>query len=120
MKSIAAAAQPLAIAGWSQFLAGAVLLPLVPFAPPPGAFTIVVVANVLRSRARVQRDRVPALLPADRGRRPDARDDRDVPDARVRHAVGRAAALGETITLAMIGGCALIVGGTLAVLRPAR
>ena len=28
--------------------------------------------------------------------------------------------LGETITLPMIAGCALIVGGTIAVVRPAR
>lgn len=38
---------PYAIAGWSQLFAGVVLLPAVPFVPPPGPITPIVVANLL-------------------------------------------------------------------------
>ena len=47
MKKHAAGARPLAIAGWSQIFAGLALLPLVPFAPPTGPITPLIVANVL-------------------------------------------------------------------------
>lgn len=119
VKRFAAAAKPMAIAGWSQLLAGAVLLPLVPFAPPPGTFTIAVVANVLGL----------ALLCSAIAYLIYYRLIADVGPTRTLTVtfliplfgmLWGALLLSETITLAMIGGCALIVGGTLAVLRPAR
>ncbi len=90
MKKHAVGAKPLAIAGWSQVFAGLVLLPVVPFAPAPGAITPLVVANVLGLALDLQLDRLRAVLPADRRCRPDARLDGGVPDARVRHGLGRA------------------------------
>jgi drug/metabolite transporter (DMT)-like permease len=119
MKKFAAGAKPLAIAAWSQVFAGLVLLPLVPFAPSPGAVTPLVVANVLAlalvcsSVAYVLYYRLIA----------DVGPTRALTVAFVMPAFGMlwgALFLAETITWPMIAGCALIVGGTGAVLRPER
>lgn len=118
IKKFAAAAKPMAIAGWSQVFAAAALLPAVPFSPLRGEITAAVVANVLalalpctaiayllyfRLIADVGPSRaltVTFLIP-------------------LFGMLWGALLLGETITPAMVGGCALIVGGTVAVLRPA-
>ena len=82
-----------------------------PFASPTAAVTPLLAANVLvlaifcSSIAYVLYYR----LIADVG--PDARADGGVPDAGVRDVVGRAVLSDETITLPMIAGCALIIGG---------
>ena len=119
MKKHAAGAKPLAIAGWSQVFAGLVLVPLVPFAPAPGVVTPLVVANVLglalvcSSIAYVLYYRLIA----------DVGPTRALTVAFLMPAFGMvwgALFLDETITWPMIAGCALIVGGTAAVLRPAR
>jgi drug/metabolite transporter (DMT)-like permease len=117
MKKRAAGAKPLAIAGWSQLFAGLVLLPIVPFAPPPGAVTPLVVVNVLllalgcSSIAYVLYYRLIA----------DVGPTRALTVAFLMPAFGMlwgALFLAETITWPMLAGCALIVGGTGAVLRP--
>ena len=119
MKKHASGAKPLAIAGWSQVLAGLVLVPLVPFAPPPGVVTPLIAVNVLglallcSSIAYVLYYRLIA----------DVGPTRALTVAFLMPAFGMlwgALLLDETITLPMIAGCALIVGGTGAVLRPAR
>ncbi len=119
MKKQAAGAKPLAIAGWSQLFAGLVLLPVVPFAPPPGVVTPMIAVNVLAlavvcsSIAYVLYYRLIA----------DVGPTRALTVAFLMPAFGMlwgALFLDETITLPMIAGCALIVGGTAAVLRPAR
>jgi drug/metabolite transporter (DMT)-like permease len=117
MKKHAAGAKPLAIAGWSQVFAGLVLLPVLPFAPPPGPITPLIVANVLglalvcSSIAYVLYYRLIA----------DVGPTRALTVAFLMPAFGMlwgALLLAETITWPMIAGCALIVGGTGAVLRP--
>lgn len=109
------ALSPYAVAAWSQLLAGLVLLPLVPFAPPPGPITPAVVANLFGLALlcsaiafllyyRLMRDIGPTrtmtvtfLIPA------------------FGIAWG-ALLLGERITLATVAGTLLIVGGTATVL----
>jgi drug/metabolite transporter (DMT)-like permease len=117
MKKHAVGAKPLAIAGWSQVFAGLVLLPVVPFAPASGAITPLVVANVLglalicSSIAYVLYYRLIA----------DVGPTRALTVAFLMPAFGMvwgALFLDETITWPMIAGCALIIGGTGAVLRP--
>ena len=119
MKKHAVGAKPLAIAGWSQVFAGLVLVPIVPFAPAPGAITPLVVANILglalvcSSIAYVLYYRLIA----------DVGPTRALTVAFLMPAFGMvwgALFLDEAITLPMIAGCALIIGGTAAVLRPAR
>jgi drug/metabolite transporter (DMT)-like permease len=119
MKKHAVGAKPLAIAGWSQVFAGLVLVPIVPFAPAPGVITLLVVANILglalvcSSIAYVLYYRLIA----------DVGPTRALTVAFLMPAFGMvwgALFLDETITLPMIAGCALIIGGTAAVLRPAR
>lgn len=117
MKKFAAGANPVAIAGWSQLAAGLALLPLVPFAPLRGEVTPAVAANVLglallcsavayllyyRLIADIGPTRamtVTFLMP-------------------VFGMAWGALLLGETITWPMLAGCALIVAGTFAVVRP--
>ncbi len=118
MKLRAAGAKPMAIAGWSQVFAGLVLLPLVPFAPPPGAITAAVVANVLGLALLCSA--IAYLLYyrliADLG------PTRAMTVTFLMPLFGMlwgALLLGETITLAMVAGCALIIGSTFVVLRPA-
>jgi len=119
MKRYAANAKPMAIAGWSQVAAGIVLLPLVPFAPARGEITPVVIGNILglallcSSIAYLFYYRLIA----------DVGPTRALTVAFLIPLFGMAwgaLLLGETITWPMIGGCALIVGGTFAVVRPAR
>jgi drug/metabolite transporter (DMT)-like permease len=119
MKKHAVGAKPLAIAGWSQVFAGLVLVPLVPIVPPSGALTPLVVANVLglalvcSSIAYVLYYRLIA----------DIGPTRALTVAFLMPAFGMvwgALFLGETITVPMIAGCALIIAGTAAVLRPPR
>lgn len=118
MKRSAAAAKPMAIAGWSQLFAGLVLLPFVPFAPPPGAVTNAVVANVLGL----------ALLCSAIAYLLYFRLIADVGPTRAMTVtfllplfgmLWGALLLDETITWSMVAGCALVVGGAFAVLRPA-
>ena len=118
MKKRAAGAKPLAIAGWSQVFAGLVLLPVVPFAPPLGTVTPLVIANVLglalvcSSIAYVLYYRLIA----------DVGPTRALTVAFLIPVFGMlwgALFLDETITLPMIVGCALVIGGATAVLRPA-
>jgi drug/metabolite transporter (DMT)-like permease len=105
-------------AGWSQLFAGLVLLPLVTFAPPPGAVTAAVVANVLGL----------ALLCSAIAYLLYYRLIADVGPTRAMTVtfllplfgmLWGALLLDETITWSMVAGCALIVGGALAVLRRA-
>jgi len=119
MKKYAAGAKPMAIAGWSQVAAGIVLLPLVPFAPVRGEITPVVVANVLglallcSAIAYLLYYRLIA----------DIGPTRALTVAFLMPLFGMtwgALLLGETITWPMIAGCALIVGGTFAVVRPSE
>lgn len=112
---------PYAMAGWSQLFAGFVLLPSMTIARPPGPITVVVVANALGLALlcsavayllyyRLIRDLGPTramtvtfLIP-------------------VFGILWGALLLGEPVTLAVIGGTALVVAGTALVLRqaPAR
>jgi drug/metabolite transporter (DMT)-like permease len=117
MKKYAAGAKPMAIAGWSQVAAGIVLLPLVPFAPASGQITLAVVANVLglallcSAIAYLLYYRLIA----------DVGPTRALTVAFLIPLFGMtwgALLLGETITWPMIAGCALIVGGTFAVVQP--
>ena len=117
MKKYAAGAKPKAIAGWSQVAAGVVLLPLVPFAPPRSEITLAIVANVLglallcSSIAYLLYYRLIA----------DIGPTRALTVAFLIPAFGMAwgaLLLGETITWPMIAGCALVVGGTFAVVQP--
>jgi drug/metabolite transporter (DMT)-like permease len=119
MKKFASGAKPMGIAGWSQVAAGIVLLPLVPFAPAPGDITPAVAANVLglallcSAIAYLLYYRLIA----------DIGPTRALTVAFLMPLFGMtwgALLLGETITLPMVAGCALIVGGTFAVVRPSR
>ena len=120
MKRYAAGAKPLAIAGWSQMFAALAMMPFVPFASPDTAlFTPLIAANVLMlalfcsSIAYVLYYRLIA----------DLGPTRALTMAFLMPAFGMlwgALFLGEPITLPMIAGCALIIGGATAVLRPAR
>jgi drug/metabolite transporter (DMT)-like permease len=118
MKRYASGARPLAIAGWSQIFAGLALVPLVPFAPPPGSLTPLIAANVL-ALAVICSSAAYALyyrLIADIG------PTRAVTMAFLMPAFGMlwgALFLGETITLPMVAGCGLVIGGATIVLRPA-
>jgi drug/metabolite transporter (DMT)-like permease len=110
---------PVAVAGWSQLLAGIVLLPLAVAAPPPGPFALDVVANVLglgllcSAIAYLLYYRLIA----------DAGPTRALTVAYLIPAFAMlwgVLFLDESITPPMLLGCALIVGGTATVLRPAR
>ena len=117
MKRYASGVKPLALAGWSQIFAGLALAPLVPFAPPPGSITPFIVANVL-VLAVVCSSAAYALyyrLIADIG------PTRALMIAFLMPVFGMlwgALFLGETITLPMIAGCGLVIGGATIVLRP--
>jgi len=117
MKKYARGAKPLAIAAWSQVFAGVVLLPALPYAWPTAPLTPAIVGNVLglavvcSSVAYVLYYRLIA----------DVGPTRALTVAYLMPAFGMvwgALLLGETITLPMLAGCALIIAGTLAVLRP--
>ncbi len=117
MKKFAGGASPLAIAGWSQIFAGLALAPIVPFAPPAGSISPLIVANVLAlalvcsSVAYVLYYRLIA----------DIGPTRALTMAFLMPVFGMlwgALFLHETITLPMIIGCALVIGGATVVLRP--
>jgi len=119
MKKRAAHLKPFAIAGWSQIFAGVVLLPFLPFAQPSAPLTPLIAFNVLMlalfcsSIAYVLYYRLIA----------DIGPTRALTMAFLMPVFGMlwgALFLGEPITLAMIAGCALIIAGATAVLRPAR
>jgi drug/metabolite transporter (DMT)-like permease len=108
--------KPMAIAGWSQVFAGAVLLPFAAFAHVPGTLGAGDVANVLAL----------ALLCSAIAYLLYYRLIADLGPTRAMTVtylmplfgmVWSVLFLAETITLAMLAGCALIVGGTLLVAR---
>ncbi len=116
IKRRAGGARPMAIAGWSQMFAAAALLPLTPFAPPPGTVTPGVIANVLAL----------ALLCSAFAYLLYYRLIADVGPTRAMTVtflmplfgmVWSVLFLGESVTLPMIAGCALVVGGTALVVR---
>jgi len=119
MKKRAANLKPLAIAGWSQIFAALAMAPLVPFAQPSAPLTPLIAFNVLMlavfcsSIAYVLYYRLIA----------DIGPTRALTMAFLMPVFGMvwgALFLGEPITLPMIAGCALIIGGATAVLRPAH
>jgi drug/metabolite transporter (DMT)-like permease len=119
MKKRAAHLKPLAVAGWSQIFAAIAMAPLVPFAEPSAPLTALIAFNVLMlalfcsSIAYVLYYRLIA----------DIGPTRALTMAFLMPVFGMlwgALFLAEPITLAMIAGCALIIGGATAVLRPAR
>jgi drug/metabolite transporter (DMT)-like permease len=108
-----------AVAGWSQLLAGVVLAPIAAFAPVPQSVGPAVVFNVLA--LSLLGSAVAYLLYfrliADVG------PTRAMTVTFLMPALGMVWGvmfLGETITLPMLAGAALIVAGTAAVLRPPR
>ena len=110
IKRRAASAPPVGIAAWSQVFAGVALLPLVPFAPLRGSIDIVIVANML-ALALVCSALAYLLyfrLIADVG------PTRALTVTFLMPLFGMlwgALFLRESITIAMLAGCALIVGG---------
>jgi drug/metabolite transporter (DMT)-like permease len=110
---------PVAVAGWSQLLAGVVLAPIAAFAPVPQSIGPGDVANMLA--LSLLGSAVAYLLYfrliADVG------PTRAMTVTFLMPALGMVWGvmfLGETITLPMLAGAALIVAGTAAVLRPSR
>jgi drug/metabolite transporter (DMT)-like permease len=119
LKRRGAKLHPIAVAGWSQLLGGIALLPFAAFAPIEGAITLSVTVNVL----------LLALLCSALAYMLYFRLVADVGPTRAMTVTFLMPAFGmlwgwlfldETITLAMLAGAALIVGGTAAVLRPAK
>ena len=116
LKRHAGTLSPYAVAGWSQLLAGVVLLPAVAVLPPPGPVTPFVVANMLGL----------ALLCSAVAYLLYYRLIRDIGPTRtmtvtflipVFGIAWGVLLLGERITPAVVAGTALIVGGTWATLR---
>lgn len=112
----AAGVPALAFAGCSQMLGGALLLPLLPLAPPPGPVTAGVVGNLLALALLCSA--VAYLLYfrllADLGPTRALTVTFLIP---VFGMLWGALFLGEAITPAMLAGCALVIGGTTRVLR---
>lgn len=109
---------PYAVATWSQLFAGLVLLPLGVVVPAPGPWTLAVVANMLAL----------ALLCSAVAFRLYYRLIRDIGPTRTMTVTFLMPAFGmtwgavfldESITVPMIAGAALIVGGTATLLKPA-
>jgi drug/metabolite transporter (DMT)-like permease len=118
LKKRGSALRPVAIAGWSQLLAGLTLLPIAVATPVPGPMTAAVVVNML----------VLALVCSGVAYLLYYRLIADVGPTRAMTVTFLLPALGmlwgvlfldETVTLPMVAGAALIVSGTFAVLRPA-
>jgi drug/metabolite transporter (DMT)-like permease len=118
MKKYAADARPLAIAAWSQIFAALALAPFVPFAPPRAPVTPLIIGNALAlalvcsSIAYVLYYRLIA----------DIGPTRALTMALLMPAFGMLwgyVFLDEPITLPMIAGCGLVIGGATVVLRPA-
>jgi drug/metabolite transporter (DMT)-like permease len=108
---------PDAIAAWSQLCAGAVLLPLALASPPPGPITATVAANL--AALALLSSAVAYLLYFRLIR--DIGPTRTLTVTFLMPAFGMtfgALALGESITLPMLAGAALVVAGTALVLRP--
>ena len=119
LKKRGAGLNPVAVAGWSQLLAGVALVPIAAFAPVPQSIGPVDVANLLA--LSLLGSAVAYLLYfrliADVG------PTRAMTVTFLMPALGMVwgvVFLGETITLAMLAGAALIVAGTATVLRPPR
>jgi drug/metabolite transporter (DMT)-like permease len=119
LKKRGAVLNPVAVAGWSQLLAGVVLVPIAAFAPMPQSIGPVDVANMLA--LSLLGSAVAYLLYfrliADVG------PTRAMTVTFLMPALGMVwgvVFLGETITLPMLAGAALIVAGTATVLRPPR
>jgi drug/metabolite transporter (DMT)-like permease len=119
LKKRGAALKPVAVAGWSQLLAGVVLVPIAAFAPMPQSIGPVDVVNLLA--LSLLGSAVAYLLYfrliADVG------PTRAMTVTFLMPALGMVwgvVFLGETITLPMLAGAALIVAGTATVLRPSR
>ena len=119
LKRRGAALQPRAIAGWSQLFAGVATLPLALAFPIPGPFTATVAANL--AALALLCSAVAYLL--------YFRLIRDIGPTRAMTVTFLMPALGmlwgvlflgEAVTPAMLGGVALVIAGTVAVLRPAR
>jgi drug/metabolite transporter (DMT)-like permease len=119
LKHRGAALEPRAIAGWSQLYAGAAVLPLALAFPIPGPVTVTVAANL--AALALLCSAVAYLL--------YFRLIRDIGPTRamtvtfLMPALGMlwgVVFLGESVTSAMVGGVALVIAGTVAVLRPAR
>ena len=88
-------ARPIGMATGSQFAAGLLLLPFVPFSTPRRLAIDHGSLQCAGVGAAVHGAGIPALLPPDRGRRPGEGVDRDVPGADLRHALGRAYSWGS-------------------------
>ena len=119
LKKHGAVLDPIAVAGWSQLFAGVVLAPIAAFAPLPQAIGPVDIANMLA--LSLLGSAVAYLLYfrliADVG------PTRAMTVTFLMPALGivwGVMFLGETVTLPMLAGAALIVAGTAAVLRPSR
>ena len=119
LKRHGAGLKPMAIAGWSQLGAGAVLLPVAAATPMPGPVTPAIVANLLAL----------ALLCSGVAYLLYYRLISDVGPTRAMTVTFLMPALGmlwgvlflgETVNATMFAGAALVVGGTAAVLRPPR
>ena len=117
LKRRGAALRPIAVAGWSQLLGGLALLPLAAFTPIHGTLGATIVVNVL----------LLALLCSALAYVLYFRLIADVGPTRAMTVTFLMPAFGmlwgrlfldETITLSMLAGAALIIGGTAAVLRP--
>lgn len=119
LKRHRAGLQPVAIAGWSQMGAAAALLPVAAATPMPGPITPAVVAN-LAALALVCSGIAYLLY---------YRLIRDIGPTRAMTVTFLMPALGmlwgvlflgETVNATMLAGAALVIGGTVAVLRPSR
>ena len=116
LKRCVADAKAVAVAAWSQLFAGLVLLPVVPFAPAPGAITPTVVGNVL---ALAMLSSAVAYLLYFR-LMADVGPTRTLTVTFLMPAFGMlwgALFLGEAITPPVLAGAALVVGGTALALR---
>ena len=119
LKRRGAGARPTAVAGWSQLLAGLVLLPLAVANPPRADVTLAVIANLFALAllcSAVAYVLYFRLID-------DIGPTKALTVTFLMPAFGMlwgALFLGEAITLPMLGGAALIVAGTALVLRPAR
>lgn len=119
LKRRGAALQPIAVAGWSQLLGGLALLPIAAFAPVRGDITSTIVIDVL----------LLALLCSALAYLLYFRLIADIGPTRAMTVTFLMPAFGvlwgglfldETISVPMLAGAALIVGGTMGVLRRRR
>ncbi len=119
IKRYAKGAKPKAIAGCSQLLAGLLLLPVIPLAPPKGPFSFSVGANILGLALLCSA--VAYLLyyqlVEDTGPTKALTTTFLMP---IFGMLWGAIFLGEAITASMLGGCGLILAGTVLVLNIVR